>query len=192
MSSQSHFSRRHSLTWWSMGWVSVYPMIRLEMLNSCSVSSSVCLTLTEWVHVSFTPFAPVLLWSSRNHPSIYLSRPLSLTPFIIGTIKICQTWKVLSLSMNVLLKLLFLPSHSLFSLNSCEQATVEYIMDHLKVVASHSDKNKMTPQALAMIFGPLFTCHSESEYIHKSVEVFKFLLEIWPNKKGKCLNIVAS
>jgi len=58
-------------------------------------------------------------------------------------------------------------------------------MDHLKLLISHSDKNKMTSQALAAIFGPLFTCHHESDNIHKSIEVFKFLLDIWPIKQPR-------
>lgn len=58
-------------------------------------------------------------------------------------------------------------------------------MDHLKLIVSHSEKNKMNTQALSQIFGPLFTCHYESDNIHKSVEVFKFLLDMWPSGKKK-------
>lgn len=58
-------------------------------------------------------------------------------------------------------------------------------MDHLKLVVANQDKNKMNTQALAQIFGPLFTCHYESDNIHKSVEVFKFLLDMWPANKRK-------
>ena len=52
------------------------------------------------------------------------------------------------------------------------------------MLTSHSDKNKMTSQSLATIFGPLFTCHYESDNIHKSIEVFRFLLDIWPSKNN--------
>jgi hypothetical protein len=65
------------------------------------------------------------------------------------------------------------------------QACVQFIMDHLKLVVTHSEKNKMNSQALSQIFGPLFTCHYESDNIHKSVEVFKFLLDMWPSGKRK-------
>lgn len=65
------------------------------------------------------------------------------------------------------------------------QACVQYVMDHLKLVTSHSDKNKMNSQSLSQIFGPLFTCYYESENIHKSIEVFKFLLDLWPAPKRK-------
>lgn len=58
-------------------------------------------------------------------------------------------------------------------------------MDHLKLIVSHSDKNKMNTQTLSQIFGPLFTCHYESDNIHKSVEVFKFLLDMWASGKRK-------
>ena len=43
----------------------------------------------------------------------------------------------------------------------------------------------MNSHALAQIFGPLFTCHYESENTHKSIEVFKFLLDMWPSGKRK-------
>ena len=49
---------------------------------------------------------------------------------------------------------------------------------------SHAERNKMSAQSLATIFGPLFTCHFESETLHKPIEVFRFLLEIWPARRG--------
>lgn len=64
------------------------------------------------------------------------------------------------------------------------QAVVSYIMDHLKTLMSHSEKNKMTSQSLSTIFGPLFTCHFDSDNIHKSIEVFRFLLDMWPSKNN--------
>ena len=57
-------------------------------------------------------------------------------------------------------------------------------MDHLRLVMSHAERNKMSAQSLATIFGPLFTCHFESETLHKPIEVFRFLLEIWPARRG--------
>ena len=60
-----------------------------------------------------------------------------------------------------------------------------YLMDHFKLVVDHSNRNKMSAQALAICFGPLFTCHSESESLENIIKVFKFLLETWPVLKGK-------
>lgn len=50
----------------------------------------------------------------------------------------------------------------------------------------------MNSQALAICFGPLFTCHSETESFAKPIQVFKFLLDIWPShRRGKpCPSIV--
>lgn len=70
-------------------------------------------------------------------------------------------------------------------------------MNHLKLIASNSEKNKVNANVLATIFGPLFVCHYECDNIHKSVQVFKFLLDIWPSKnntskqhvKGKLIEI---
>ena len=67
---------------------------------------------------------------------------------------------------------------------SFKQALVTYLMDHLKNISSNSDKNKMTTQSLATVFGPLFTCHYESDNLHKSIDVFRFLLDIWPSKNN--------
>lgn len=58
-------------------------------------------------------------------------------------------------------------------------------MDHIKLVHINAERNKMTSQALAICFGPLFSCHYESDSVHKAIQVFKFLLEIWPQRRGK-------
>lgn len=58
-------------------------------------------------------------------------------------------------------------------------------MDHIKLVHVNAERNKMTSQALAICFGPLFSCHYESDSVHKAIQVFKFLLEIWPARRGK-------
>ncbi|XP_054162005.1 rho GTPase-activating protein 100F-like isoform X2 [Oppia nitens] len=77
-------------------------------------------------------------------------------------------------------KLMFSILECLPKINRC---TVLYLMDHLKKIMSHSDRNKMSSQAIAICFGPLFTCHSESENLHKPIEIFKFLLVIWPKRR---------
>ncbi|CAG2170030.1 unnamed protein product [Oppiella nova] len=78
-------------------------------------------------------------------------------------------------------KLMFSILECLPKINRC---TVLYLMDHLKKIMSRADRNKMSSQAIAICFGPLFTCHSESENLHKPIEVFKFLLEIWPQRRS--------
>lgn len=58
-------------------------------------------------------------------------------------------------------------------------------MDHIKLIHLNADRNKMTSQALAICFGPLFSCHADSESVHKAIQVFKFLLDIWPQRRGE-------
>lgn len=58
------------------------------------------------------------------------------------------------------------------------------MVDHIKLVSLQSDRNKMTPAALAAVFGPLFTCNAEEINLHRAIDVFKFLLEIWPAKRS--------
>lgn len=69
-------------------------------------------------------------------------------------------------------------------------------MDHLKAIVNNSDCNKMNSNSIATIFGPLFTCTNnfDSFNLRKTIEVFKFLLDIWPSKKGNpfyFLNIIS-
>jgi len=61
-------------------------------------------------------------------------------------------------------------------------------MDHIKQVSSHQDRNKMSTQSLAIIFGPLFTSTGDNEHLHKPIKVFKFLIEIWPLRRGRNLS----
>lgn len=80
----------------------------------------------------------------------------------------------------------------MFSILDClpkaNRCTVLYLMDHLKLVTTHSDRNKMTAQSLAVCFGPVVMCHTETGApvadLRKPIEVFKYLLEIWPAKKA--------
>lgn len=60
-------------------------------------------------------------------------------------------------------------------------------MDHLSLVVSQSDRNKMAPQNLAVCFGPVLMLQSEDSAdldFHQPISVLKYLLEIWPNKSG--------
>lgn len=69
------------------------------------------------------------------------------------------------------------------------QATLIFLMDHLALVVSQSARNKMTPQNLAVCFGPILMLHSESREkdldFQEPINVLRYLLEIWPSKSGK-------
>lgn len=71
-------------------------------------------------------------------------------------------------------------------------------MDHLCLVTAQSDRNKMTPQNLAICFGPVLMLHSDDSSasagsgnvgggsldFQKPIGVLKYLLQIWPMKSG--------
>uniref|UniRef100_A0A8C7FXQ1 Synapse defective Rho GTPase homolog 2 n=1 Tax=Oncorhynchus kisutch TaxID=8019 RepID=A0A8C7FXQ1_ONCKI len=79
-----------------------------------------------------------------------------------------------------------------------ERLTLRRLLDHLKLVASHHDVNKMTCQNLAVCFGPVLlsqrqeaSCHSNRVFIDseelasalhfkKHIEVLHYLLQLWP------------
>jgi hypothetical protein len=60
-------------------------------------------------------------------------------------------------------------------------------MDHLALVVSQSERNKMSPQNLAVCFGPVLMLQSEEGKdldFGQPISVLKYLLEIWPTKSG--------
>ncbi|XP_028855860.1 rho GTPase-activating protein SYDE2 isoform X2 [Denticeps clupeoides] len=79
-----------------------------------------------------------------------------------------------------------------------EKVTLRKLLDHLKLVASHHEVNKMTCQNLAVCFGPVLLsqrqdalCHSNRVFIDseelasalhfkKHIEVLHYLLQLWP------------
>ncbi|KAJ0032616.1 hypothetical protein NQD34_002697 [Periophthalmus magnuspinnatus] len=79
-----------------------------------------------------------------------------------------------------------------------ERMTLHKLLDHLKLVASYQEVNKMTCQNLAVCFGPVLlsqrqeaTCHSNRVFIDseelasalhfkKHIEVLHYLLQLWP------------
>nr|XP_023648595.1 rho GTPase-activating protein SYDE2-like isoform X2 [Paramormyrops kingsleyae] len=79
-----------------------------------------------------------------------------------------------------------------------EKATLRRLLDHLKLVASHHEVNKMTCQNLAVCFGPVLlsqrqeaSSHSKRVFIDseelasalhfkKHIEVLHYLLQLWP------------
>uniref|UniRef100_T1IK21 Rho GTPase-activating protein 100F n=1 Tax=Strigamia maritima TaxID=126957 RepID=T1IK21_STRMM len=81
-------------------------------------------------------------------------------------------------------KLMFSILDCLPKVNRC---TLILLMDHLKLVVSQSDRNKMDAQNLALCFGPVLLVHSDPNSsitdFHKPVQVLKYLLEIWPSKQ---------
>lgn len=66
------------------------------------------------------------------------------------------------------------------------QATLVFLLDHLSLVVSASERNKMTAQALATVMGPPLMLHSanttpNTEVDHaQPIAVLKYLLQIWP------------
>uniref|UniRef100_A0A3Q2Q5C3 Synapse defective Rho GTPase homolog 2 n=1 Tax=Fundulus heteroclitus TaxID=8078 RepID=A0A3Q2Q5C3_FUNHE len=80
-----------------------------------------------------------------------------------------------------------------------ERMTLRKLLDHLKLVASYQEMNKMTCQNLAVCFGPVLlsqrqeaSCHSNRVFIDseelasalhfkKHIEVLHYLLQLWPS-----------
>lgn len=76
--------------------------------------------------------------------------------------------------------------------------TLRKLLNHLKLVASYQEVNKMTCQNLAVCFGPVLlsqrqeaSCHSNRVFIDseelasalhfkKHIEVLHYLLQLWP------------
>uniref|UniRef100_A0A8D1Y8K8 Synapse defective Rho GTPase homolog 2 n=1 Tax=Sus scrofa TaxID=9823 RepID=A0A8D1Y8K8_PIG len=79
-----------------------------------------------------------------------------------------------------------------------EKATLMMLLDHLKLVASYQDVNKMTCQNLAVCFGPVLLSQRQETSSHnnrvftdseelataldfkKHIEVLHYLLQLWP------------
>lgn len=68
-------------------------------------------------------------------------------------------------------------------------------MDHLALVVSQSERNKMSPQNLAICFGPVLMLQSEEGRdldFNQPINVLRYLLEIWPNKSGNVKDLFLS
>ncbi|OCT84727.1 rho GTPase-activating protein SYDE2 [Xenopus laevis] len=81
-----------------------------------------------------------------------------------------------------------------------EKATLKMLLDHLKLVASYHEVNKMTCQNLAVCFGPVLLSQRQETSSHnnrvfidseelasaldfkKHIEVLHYLLQLWPVK----------
>ncbi|CAJ1061089.1 rho GTPase-activating protein SYDE2 [Xyrichtys novacula] len=84
------------------------------------------------------------------------------------------------------------------NLPEVERMTLRRLLDHLKLVASYQEVNKMTCQNLAVCFGPVLlsqrqeaSCHTNRVFIDseelasalhfkKHIEVLHYLLQLWP------------
>lgn len=87
--------------------------------------------------------------------------------------------------------LILIRNHSilLIILLSLSQATLVFLLDHLSLVVSASERNKMSAQALATALGPPLMLHSTTapseEVDHaQPIAVLKYLLQIWPQPQS--------
>ncbi|XP_061888020.1 rho GTPase-activating protein SYDE1 [Entelurus aequoreus] len=86
-------------------------------------------------------------------------------------------------------------AHNTVALLSClpapERATLSHLLDHLSLVANFSASNRMTPQNLAVCFGPVLLkqeawkgglkCHGQDLVDFKlHIEALHYLLQLWP------------
>ncbi|XP_055618612.1 rho GTPase-activating protein 100F isoform X2 [Toxorhynchites rutilus septentrionalis] len=66
------------------------------------------------------------------------------------------------------------------------RATLVFLLDHLSLVVSAAERNKMSAQALATVMGPPLMLHSSSAGSNEEIDhaqpiaVLKYLLQIWP------------
>lgn len=74
---------------------------------------------------------------------------------------------------------------------SDHQATLVFLLDHLSLVVSASERNKMSAQALATVIGPPLMLHSANsapgatDVDHaQPIAVLKYLLQIWPQPQA--------
>lgn len=73
------------------------------------------------------------------------------------------------------------------------QCTLLLILEHLSLVSSLVDRNKMGPPQLAQCFGPIlmiqFDTTPESIDFQPPIKVLQYLLETWPAKSGNSISI---
>ncbi|XP_075166002.1 rho GTPase activating protein at 100F isoform X2 [Haematobia irritans] len=71
------------------------------------------------------------------------------------------------------------------------RATLVFLLDHLSLVVSNSERNKMSAQALATVMGPPLMLHSASAQPGSDIDhaqpiaVLKYLLQIWPQPQAQ-------
>ncbi|XP_029440091.1 rho GTPase-activating protein SYDE1 isoform X2 [Rhinatrema bivittatum] len=90
-----------------------------------------------------------------------------------------------------------------------EKATLTTLLDHLSLVSSFHEYNRMTSQNIAVCFGPVLLNQNQDpsqqgtrSYAHceeivnavdfkRHIEVLHYLLQVWPNPRRKILNFRA-
>ncbi|XP_030371660.1 rho GTPase-activating protein 100F [Scaptodrosophila lebanonensis] len=71
------------------------------------------------------------------------------------------------------------------------RATLVFLLDHLSLVVSNSERNKMSAQALATVMGPPLMLHSANAQPSTDIDhaqpiaVLKYLLQIWPQPQAQ-------
>ncbi|XP_017873252.1 PREDICTED: rho GTPase-activating protein 100F isoform X5 [Drosophila arizonae] len=71
------------------------------------------------------------------------------------------------------------------------RATLVFLLDHLSLVVSNAERNKMSAQALATVMGPPLMLHSASAQPGADIDhaqpiaVLKYLLQIWPQPQAQ-------
>lgn len=75
------------------------------------------------------------------------------------------------------------------------QETMALVLNHLKKISSHCEKNKMNVDNLAVCFGPVLLCPSPKSTddhaldFKRHIEVLRYLLQIWPENYGLFLSL---
>ncbi|KAL1116729.1 hypothetical protein AAG570_005201 [Ranatra chinensis] len=85
----------------------------------------------------------------------------------------------------------------IFSILDClphvNRSTFVFLMNHLALVSSQTERNKMSTESLAVCFAPVLMLQSESQDkhldFHAPISVLRYLLDIWPLKSGIIHNL---
>uniref|UniRef100_A0A8C2EN95 Synapse defective Rho GTPase homolog 1 n=1 Tax=Cyprinus carpio TaxID=7962 RepID=A0A8C2EN95_CYPCA len=86
-------------------------------------------------------------------------------------------------------------------LPEAERATLSFLLDHLSLVASYSDSNRMTCQNLAVCFGPVLLTPTQESWqagmtgpgsgiasavdFKRHIEALHYLLQLWPGDASR-------
>lgn len=106
--------------------------------------------------------------------------------------RVSQLKTIQKLLTHIILIYVYVPVHL------SPQATLVFLLDHLSLVVSASERNKMSAQALATVMGPPLMLHSANttpgtEVDHaQPIAVLKYLLQIWPQPQNTSGNVILS
>lgn len=79
------------------------------------------------------------------------------------------------------------------------QASLTFLLDHLKRVTLRSEVNRMTSADIATCLGPIIFCPAPQTDADRSnmtsrlgtyVELLQYLIDIWTKKRGEVLSIL--